>query len=113
MGNCSSCCEAQDSQDDGQIEFDKVYMPEDLLAQVETVVRDKTKKRSEMPDTWANRDGNDLVSLARDIKLELDERIGPVWMVIVGDFGYEGAHKEDHYVRFYYADKQFVVAKVI
>ena len=113
MGNCSSCCAAVEPLTNGQIEYSKVYMPGGDLAQVEAVVRDTVKKRSELRYIWANCDGNNLASLARDIKMQLDERLGLDWMVVVGDFGYEGAHKEDHFVSFYLDGQLFLVAKVI
>ena len=116
MGNCSSCCrQAEEPPLRGQIEVIQKHMPEELIEKVKNIVKDKIQKRYEMVDTWANRDGNDHVSLARDIKLELDETLGPAWMVIAGDdFGYDGEHMEGHFARFIYdADKEIVIAKVI
>ena len=115
MGNCSSCCrQAVEPPLRGQIEVIQMHMPEEFIEKVENIVKEKIQKRFEMVDTWANRDGNDQVSLARDIKLELDETLGPAWMVIAGDdFGYDGEHKRDHFARFIYADKEIVIAKVI
>ena len=59
-------------------------------------------------------DEDSLVCIARDIKLELDEQMGPVWQVIVGEnFGYDGAHQEDRFAHFYIGEKEFLVAKII
>ena len=115
MGNCSSCVQGEEPPLRGQVEVIERYMPDELLEKVENIAKDKVHKRYEMVDTWANRDGNDQVSLARDIKLELDETLGPAWMVIAGDdFGFDGEHKEGYFARFIYdADKEILIAKVI
>ena len=81
-------------------------MPTDLLDHVIDVAKHVTEKRSQEDES--------LVKIARDIKLELDEHLGPVWQVIVGEnYGYDGAHKEDRFAHFYIGEKEFLIAKII
>merc|ERR1712212_787732 len=106
MGNSCSCCRSPEDPDLDNVRLSTTFMPTDLLEHVIDVAKKVNNKRS--------REDDSLVSIARHIKLELDENLGPVWQVIVGEnYGYDGAHKKDRFAHFYIGEIEFLIAQII